>query len=462
MPKQRKSKEEESMQMDCVRKTELSYHDVAPVQDSIEKEYYQDVSSESTTPNARTLEFNIGAAASNVFLDPAKSYLKIRVRVKNANAESDDLHDTTENLGAKLSLVNNFFHTLFSNIDVSLNDVFVTRSYSNYGYKAYMQNLLTYSKDVKDSGFLICEGWKTDEDTKYEDFTSQSIVARRNWVKGKKTLELAATLKCDLFQQHKLIPSQVNVKIRCVRSDNNFALLDLCTKAKGEAPSNQGIYKIIIDSAVFRARRVQITQQEEFRLIKELQVEPYRIPVRRTDVTVQTVAPGVRNVTIERVHDGQLPRLLLVALVDSTAYNGSINKNPYLFGQYNVESMAIYVNGVMHPTRPFQPDFKNGMYTDTYIALCNVIGSWRNNHIPGGLSYNSFRGGAAIYPFSIAPETNTSNCDFINPYQTGNVSLEIKFNDAVPDHGLNVILYSEFDGNNIFIGETRQVTTDYQ
>ena len=32
MPKQRKSKEEESMQMDCVRKTELSYHDVAPVQ----------------------------------------------------------------------------------------------------------------------------------------------------------------------------------------------------------------------------------------------------------------------------------------------------------------------------------------------------------------------------------------------------------------------------------------------
>ena len=111
MPKQRKS-EEESMQMDCVRKTELSYHDVAPVQDSIEKEYYQDVSSESTTPNARTLEFNIGAAASNVFLDPAKSYLKIRVRVKNANPESD-LHDTTENLGAKLSLVNNFF-TLFS------------------------------------------------------------------------------------------------------------------------------------------------------------------------------------------------------------------------------------------------------------------------------------------------------------------------------------------------------------
>ena len=112
MPKQRKSKEEEeSMQMDCVRKTELSYHDVAPVQDSIEKEYYQDVSSESTTPNARTLEFNIGAAASNVFLDPAKSYLKIRVRVKNANPESD-LNDTTENLGAKLSLVNNFFHTL--------------------------------------------------------------------------------------------------------------------------------------------------------------------------------------------------------------------------------------------------------------------------------------------------------------------------------------------------------------
>ena len=458
MPRKRKSEESDDSaaadSMDCVRKTELYYHDIPPVQDSIEQEYFQDVSSESTTPNARTLEFNIGASATNVFLDLAKTYLKLRLRVVKA---ADDTHidDVGEKTGSKLSVVNNLFHNLFSNIDVSLNDTFVTRSFNNYPYKSYIQNLLTYSSDVKDKGFLRTQGWKTDIADEYESATSEAFIERRKWIKGK-TLDLASSLKCDLFHQTKLIPSQVNVKIRCVRADSSFALLDL-----REVEADQGNYKIVIDSAVLRVCKVQVTQQEEYRLIRELQIAPYRIPVRRTDVTVHTVAPGVQNVNIERVHSGQLPRLILVGLVDSTAFNGSINKNPFNFGQYGLESIVLYVNGRMLPSKAYTPDFENGHYVDSYLALCRVTGAYRSNFTPGGVSYEDFAGGAAIYPFSIAPETS-SPCNFINPLKTGNISLEIKFSKPVPDHALNVILYNEFDGNNIFIGETRSVTTDYQ
>ena len=439
---------------DCVRKNELSYLDIPPVQSSIEKEYYQDVSSDSTTADSRTLEFNI-SGSTGVCLDLAKSYLKLKVKVTKADGTA--LAAAAEKDGKNVSVVNNMFHSLFSNIDVSLNDIYVTRSYSNYPYKAYLQNLLTYSINSKIKGFLKCEGWFTDESGKYEDITSKAIAARRAWINGK-TVELGGTLKCDLFQQHKLLPSQINVKIRCVRSDSNFVLLDLFTKADNDP--NKGVYKVTIESAIFRVKKVQLTQEEDIRLVQEIQTAPFAIPIRRSDVTVHTIPPGVRNITIERLTEGQLPRQLFVAFVNSQGYNGEQNKNPFLFGSYNVESIATFVNGIMVPTRPYTPNFQDKQYVDSYIALLNSVGAWRSDHIPDGLSYEDFGTGAAIYSFSIMPETNTS-CDFVNRLQTGNISLEVKFSEAVPAHSLNAIIYSEYD-NNIFINESRQVTTDYQ
>ena len=438
----------------CVRKNELSYFDIPPIQDSIEKEYYQDVSSESTTPDARTLEFNI-AGSTGVCLDLAKSYIKLKVKV--VKADGSPLHATTEKDGGKVSVVNNLLHSLFSNIDVSLNDIFVSRSYSNYPYKAYIQNLLTYSKDSKQKGFLRCEGWWTDETGKYEDFSSKAIVGRRSWILNK-SLELGGTLKCDLFQQHKLLPSQINVKIRCVRSDSNFALLDLYTKAENNP--NKGSYKIVVENAVFRVKKVQLTHHEEERLVKEIHAGPFTIPVRRTDVTVHTISPGLLNCTVERIAEGQLPRQIFVAFVDSHAYNSEQDKNPFLFNTFDIDSVAMFVNGVMHPSRPYTPDFTNKHYVDSYLALCNAVGGWRMDHIPDGVSYEDFCSGACIFSFSVTPETNTS-CDFVNSMQTGNISMEVKFTKAVPTNAVNAIIYSEYD-NNIYINSSRQISTDYQ
>ena len=102
-------------------------------------------------------------------------------------------------------------------------------------------------------------------------------------------------------------------------------------------------------------KKVQFTQEEDIRLVQEIQTAPFTIPIRRTDVTVHTIPPGVRNITIERLTEGQLPRQIFVAFVNSQGYNGEQNKNPFLFSSYNVESITTLVNGIMVPTRPYFP-----------------------------------------------------------------------------------------------------------
>jgi hypothetical protein len=60
---------------------------------------------------------------------------------------------TEKNLEAadNVGPVNNFLHSLFSQVDVSLNGVLITNSSNTYGYRAYIENLLSYGSLAKKS-----------------------------------------------------------------------------------------------------------------------------------------------------------------------------------------------------------------------------------------------------------------------------------------------------------------------
>jgi len=46
--------------------------------------------------------------------------------------------------------VNNWMHSLFSQVDVSLNGTLVTPSTNTYPYRAYIETLLSHGKEAKD------------------------------------------------------------------------------------------------------------------------------------------------------------------------------------------------------------------------------------------------------------------------------------------------------------------------
>ncbi len=57
--------------------------------------------------------------------------------------------------------VNNFLHSMFEAVRLTINDIPITTSANNYPYKAYISNCLTYSNFVK-TAQLSCQGWYND------------------------------------------------------------------------------------------------------------------------------------------------------------------------------------------------------------------------------------------------------------------------------------------------------------
>ena len=104
-------KRQRGYQNQCLSKTELDYSNDLPIQTSIEKTFYQDVSSEPFTGNS-PIEFNI-SGSSQEYIDFANTYLILELSVKCANG---DKLGTTEATGKSLSMVNNILHSLFANV----------------------------------------------------------------------------------------------------------------------------------------------------------------------------------------------------------------------------------------------------------------------------------------------------------------------------------------------------------
>jgi hypothetical protein len=80
-------------------------------------------------------------------------YVKVKIRKNNADGTFKDLEENE-----KVGPINNWLHSLYSQIDLSLNGEQVTSSTGDYHYKAYLQTLLTYGEDAKKVSLRVNSG----------------------------------------------------------------------------------------------------------------------------------------------------------------------------------------------------------------------------------------------------------------------------------------------------------------
>ena len=124
-------------------KSELDLFSVPPTQVVMEKGFWEDVDPITSISSSDTIEF-LCAANSGVYTDLASSYLYVKAKITTAAGG---------NVGADIQVgpSNLWIHTLFSQVEVFLNNKLVTPSSTAYPYRAYIETILNFSKDAKDS-----------------------------------------------------------------------------------------------------------------------------------------------------------------------------------------------------------------------------------------------------------------------------------------------------------------------
>ena len=197
------------------------------------------------TPGS-AIEFNIPGTSTS-YLDLKRSRLHIKVQIVNSDGRPIDLT-------SKAALVNLPLHTLWSQVDLSLQQQVLSSLGTNYPYKAYLDALLGTSASEKKCALQTQMFYK--DTASYMDSTdppagkNTGLYYRNVYTEGGKVAGLQGPLYLDICQQDRFILDGVQVNFRMWPNQDSFRLMS------GSENANE---KVIILDAVLKVCTVKLT-----------------------------------------------------------------------------------------------------------------------------------------------------------------------------------------------------------
>ena len=428
------------MACECV-KSELDLFGLPLLQTSIvEGQWVEHHPIASITENG-PLEFFVSGSGDD-YIDLANTYLYVQAKI----VKEDDTHLTATDVAVP---VNNWMHSLFSQVDVSLNETLITPSSQTYPYRAYVENLISHGDDAKESqlGSVL---WFKDTKKHMDSLSLNDNIGmnRRNtFTKESKIVDMMGRLHVDLFHQDRYLINAVDMKLRLIRSRDCFSLM------AAQTAENPLIPKVKLMQATLYVRKTKINPTVQMAHIKGLEKSTVKYPVRRVDCKVFVVSQGSRSVNQDNVFLGQLPTRVVIGMVDNDAFNGAFDKNPFHFKHNPLNFLALYNHQV--PSKPLKPDFKKDLFVRSYVNLFVATGKM-NMDEGNNVSREDFGDGYSLFAFDLTPDL----CDdHFNMIKKGNLRIEMQFAESLPTT-TNIVVYAEFE-NCIEIDRSRNVLFDY-
>ncbi|GBN08240.1 hypothetical protein AVEN_73966-1 [Araneus ventricosus] len=386
-------------------KSELDLFLTPPTQTAIEKGQWLEYHPIANIRNGNPIKFSISGSGEDYFdLSATQLYVKVKILKDNAELGETD----------KVAPVNILLHSLFSEVDVNLNDCLISASTNLYPFRSYIESLLNYGSDYKKS-FLTSECFFKDY-AGYLDVTDSSgdnegLRKRASFIEKLKVLDLIGFLHCDIFYQDRLLLNLVDLKVKLIRSKPEFCLI---------APAN-GNYSVIIENASLFVRKVKVSPGVLLGHAKALQSTSARYPIHRVLSKMYSISKGSFSFSQDNVFLGQMPIRLIITCDDNNAFNGTYSSNPFHFKHNNLNFLGVYVDGNPISSKPIEPDYSNGQSIRAYNSL--LVGSVQLASNKGiYINKEEFIQGYTLYAYDLTPDL----CDgsHLNLVNQGNLRIE--------------------------------------
>jgi hypothetical protein len=207
--------------------SQLSLFDIPPTQTAVENIYFQDVRPISQISGSSPIEFQLSAQNGMDYIDLKRSRIYVKLKVMNGSSvlTSDDV----------VGPVNLLLLSLFSQVDVSMQNKPINSSGAHYPYLSMLNTLINYGSDAKSSQ-LTSQLWKNDTSGEFDDANATSgrnsgLLKRTLFIKASKSIDLEGPIMHELFQMDRYILNQVGIALKFYRTRPEFCLLS--TTANG-------------------------------------------------------------------------------------------------------------------------------------------------------------------------------------------------------------------------------------
>ena len=363
--------------------------------------------------SAGPLEFTIApTGGSYIQLSATRLYLKLKIQT----AAGADI-----GAAAKIALINNAGNSLFKSTDIDINGRTIPGlTNTEYNYKSYLENLLSYSSPAVNS-HMIANGWILDAAGDFGPTdTNTGFVKRQKWTYGSRLKEFMCPVASDLFNTDRVLPPGIKLTLRFTRASDDFCLI---------APTAVATigHKIVIQEAKLYVRYIDlnnaIVKRHQALILKHNAI----LPINRVTVKKFAFATGLSQAYIPNAYTGTLPKSLILGMISQTALNGSVETNPYNFQPFGVNYVSIRINGEEVPAEPYRPKFSDSLVIREYRGLFDNIGI-AHNDLGNDVSLKHFESGCTLCAFDLSPDKcNGFHC---HPRLTGNIDINLQFEDA--------------------------------
>jgi hypothetical protein len=366
------------------------------------------------------VEFNIDGNMAT-YLDLKHTTLCVKFKV--VKADGTNLGPTEE-----VAPVNLFLASMWKQVDVQLGYENLRGVNIYYPYKAIFDTLLQTTEDYK-KGQLAAQLFRKDDSGAMDaDSTmggNNAFNWRREQIASSRAMEMEGNLFLDICQQERLILNGVHLNIKLWPSRNPFKFMSSTEKAD---------YKVNILDAYLKVCLITVNPAIMVAQREVIQMAPAVYPLQRSEIRVYSLSSSEMNLNVDNLFNGEVPHSLYIGIVSSDAFNGSYNKNPFNFANFNVSSIGFYVDGNSAPVEtPFKPDFTNNILTQPFLALNgNKKGDGQFNN---GIYLEDFGEGYAIYVFDIRSENELK--------RKALTRLTVDFKEPLKE-SVTVIVYGRF------------------
>ncbi|PIK55304.1 hypothetical protein BSL78_07776 [Apostichopus japonicus] len=430
-------------------KSELDLFLVPPTQTSIEKGQWVEYHPIANLTDNGPIEFYV-SGSSEEYIDLAQTQLYVKAKI--TLSDGNDLPEE-----AKVGPVNLFLQSLFSQIDVSLNERLITPSTPTYPYRALLETLLSYGSEAKESQltsslfYKDTAGYMNEADPKAESSSANlGLKKRTTFTTQSKTVDMIGPIHSDIFFQEKYLLNGVNMKLKLIRSKDQFCLM---------SADNGKQYKVVIKDASLFVRKVKLNPSVALGHARALEKATAKYPIQRVVTKMFSIPTGNMSFIQDHIFLGQLPKKVIVGCVRNTAFNGSYTLNPFNFEHFGLDFLALYMDGEQVPYKPLKPNYSadgGANYIRAYHTLFS--GTDKAQHDAGNaISRDDYLNGYTLYAFDLTPDLSSGG--HFNLVKQGNLRMELHFAQPL-DTTVNVFVYAELD-NIVEIDKARNVVFDY-
>lgn len=450
-------------------KTELDLFKPPSTQTSLEKSTWVEILPTSAITENGPLEYHV-SGSGNDYLDLMNVHLYIRGKIVNSDGS-----DITQANEMNVAPCNNLLHSMFSQVETSLNGHIVGYSHAYYPYRAIIETLTNYGTDAckshlqsalfyKDTAgsmderdprkanlFELVQGFDLEPSQYVKDEDNEGVVQHleqfgnnglhRRWLITRRSqyFEMKGLIHGDIFQQERLLLNGVDLGIKLIRQKPQFYLMSQTTTPDYRLELEKAsifIRKVTVGDHVFLAQQQALLRSNAIYPLSYVALRSYSIP------------QGNENGPPDNIFLGQIPTHMIIAFVDTDARNGSYEKNPYNFKNMNVQHFVARVCGEQIPAKPITLHYETGdnrnggrEYLRAYQQL--FLGTDRMFGDQGIIiSRQDFPRGYALYAFDLRADMGCRGHYSLK--RTGAVQLDITFREALP-RTIDMLVYARFD-----------------